>query len=46
MKPTHYIVHYQGKREYFASRSQARIFRALLTLRGIPSRMESRGFES
>lgn len=43
-KPTHWIVHYSGRREYFARRSAARLFRAGLALRGIPSTLEARGF--
>lgn len=43
-KPTHYVVHYAGRREYFARRSTARLFRAGLALRGIPSTIEARGF--
>lgn len=43
-KPTHWIVHYSGRREYFIQRSAARLFRAGLAIRGISSTIEAGGF--
>lgn len=44
MKPTHWIVHWNGHREYFANRSKARMFAALKKVQGCTVTIEAKGF--